>query len=88
VLGVFPSLLQMKQICDTAALPNVFRWSPWCFVKSFSQVCGWGAVFSMVVRWWFTWWFVGVGLWWFVGGSFLLCPFAWSLSKMFFFSFQ
>ncbi|QCD92945.1 hypothetical protein DEO72_LG5g1014 [Vigna unguiculata] len=54
VLGAFPSPLQMKQICDAAALPHVCRWSPWCFVKSLSQVCGWGAVFSMVVRWWFT----------------------------------
>jgi len=57
----------MKQICDTAALPNVCRWSPWCFVKSLSQVCSRGAVFSLVVRWWFTWCFVGVGPWWFVG---------------------
>jgi len=69
VLGVLSSPLQMKQICDAAALPNVCRWSPWCFMKSLSQVCGWGAVFSMVVRWWFVgvgpWWFVG-GLWWFV----------------------
>jgi len=81
VLGVFPSPLQMKQIFDAAALPNVCRWSPCCFVKSLSQVCGWGAVFSMVVRLWF----IRGGLLVVFGGSFLLCPFAWSLSKMFFF---
>jgi len=43
VLGAFPSPLQIKQICDAATLPNVC-WSPWCFVKSLSQVCGWGVV--------------------------------------------
>jgi len=68
MLGAFITPLQMKQICDIAALPNVRRWSPWCFVKSLSQVCGWGTMFSMVVRWWFTCWFVGVGPWRFVDG--------------------
>jgi len=64
VLGAFPSPLQMKQICDVAAIPNVHHWSPWCFVKSLSQVCGWGGEFSTMV----SSWFVGVGSWWFVDG--------------------
>jgi len=64
MLGDFPSPLQMKQICDVVALPNVCRWSPWCFVKSLSQVCGRGAVFSMVVHFVVHWCWSVVVCWW------------------------